>query len=156
MNRNGLKTRSMMRWLKAGETGSAIVETALTMPMLLLLVLGAAEFANVAYASLEVTSAAKAGVSYGAQNGGYTADTAGIGFAAVNDAPNLQTLSVKSISSTYACSDGSAPGTNGANCSHIEQTLTVVTTATVQPLIHIAGLPTQYTLTGQASQLCLQ
>jgi len=160
MKENGTAKKTIMKRLRVDETGGALVETALTMPMLLVLLLGAVEFANVAYTSLEVTSAAKAGVSYGARTGGTTGDTAGIAYAAANDAANLQTLKVTSTFSSYACSDGTAiTGPDySSQCgnSHLEQTLTVVTQATIQPLIHIAGLPTQYTITSQASQLCLQ
>ena len=153
-----MKIWTIMSWLRVDETGGPLVETALTMPMLFMLVLGAAEFANVAYTSLEVASAAKAGVSYGAQTGGFTSDISGITYAATNDAANVQTLQVKSVSSSYVCSDGSSSTGANTDCptSHIEQTLTVVTQASIQPLIHLPGLPTQYTITSQASQLCLQ
>lgn len=141
------------------EDGGALIETALTLPVLVLLVLGAAEFSRVAYASLEVVSAAKAGVSYGAQQGGMTTDTAGITYAARHDAENVPTLTVSSISSSYACSDGTVPtsvSTSMCSTSHIEQTLTVQTQAVFDPLIHVPGLPTTYTIKGRASQLCQQ
>lgn len=138
----------------ANECGGALVETALTLPMLVLLVLGAVEFSRVAYTSLEVVSAAKAGVSYGAQQGGMTSDTAGITYAAANDAANVP-IKVVSTSSTYACSDGST-FSSGCATGHIEQTLTVNTRATIDPMIHVPGLPTTYTIDGSASQLCQQ
>ncbi len=49
------------------EKGQALVELALTFPILVMLFVGAAEFARVVYASIEVSNAAMAGVSYGAQ-----------------------------------------------------------------------------------------
>ena len=56
---------------RESEVGGSLVETALTAPLLLtLLIFGSVEFARVAYAAIEVTNAARAGVSYGAQSGG--------------------------------------------------------------------------------------
>ena len=160
MNRNSLKIGTIASSIRRGEGGSALVETALTFPVLVMLIAGAAEFSRVAYASLEVVSAAKAGVSYGAMTGATTTDLPGITYAAQHDAGNVTSLQVLSANSTYACSDphdDPAGGSNtGCPSSHMEQTLTVVTQATVDPLIHIPGLPTTYTIKGQASQLCLQ
>lgn len=141
--------------------GGALVEACLTLPTLFLLVLGAVEFSRVAYTSLEVVSAAKAGVAYGAQNGGYTTDTAGITMAATTDAANVTSLKLISANSSYACSDNSTIDTSkplNTQCasSHIIQTLTVKTQAQIDPLIHVPGLPTTYTINGQASQTCLQ
>ena len=154
-----LKLRSTLRCLIHNEQGGALAETALTLPMLAVLVFGAAELTRVAYTSLEVTSAAKAGVSYGAQTGGDSADLAGITYAAQNDGANIPGLTVTSTPSSYACSDGSALGTDlNSSCtsSHLEQTLTVNTQAVLDPLIYLPGLPRQYTIVGKASQLCLQ
>jgi len=155
-----MRVEKFLTNLRSREEGGALVEAALTLPFLITLLLGSAEFSRVAYASLQVVSAAKAGVSYGAQNGGYTGDTAGITYAAQNDV-NVPNLQVTSISSSYVCSGGETIDTTKAlntQCaaSHIEQTLTVTTQAVFSPMINVPGLPTQYTLNGQASQVCLQ
>jgi Flp pilus assembly protein TadG len=159
MNRKSLKIGTIVSYIRRSEAGGALVETALTLPLLVLMILGAVEFSRVAYASLEVVSAARAGVSYGAQTGGTAADLQGITYAAQHDAANVTTLQVVSATSSYACSNPSETST-GANTdcptSHIEQTLTVVTQATLDPMIHVPGLPTTYTIKGQASQPCLQ
>jgi len=147
--------RTILKPMITGESGGALVETALTLPLLVLLVVGAAEFSRVAYASLEVTSAAKAGVSYGSQQGGMSGDTGGITYAATHDAANVSSVTVTSVASSYACSDNS---TFNAGCAtgHVEQTVTVYTEATIDPMIHIPGLPTTYTIDAHASQLCQQ
>lgn len=159
MNMKSSKIGTVARFIHRDERGGALVETALTLPLLLMMIAGAAEFSRVAYASLEVVSAAKAGVSYGAQTGGTTSDLAGITYAAQNDAANVTSLQVTSATSSYSCSDGT-PVTGALNqaCanSHLQQTLTVATQATIDPIIHLPGLPTTYTIQGQASQLCLQ
>lgn len=150
--------RALRRVLRPGESGGALVETALTMPLLVILVLGAVELARVAYAAIEVSNAARAAVSYGAQNGGTASDTVGITWAATQEAANLSSLSIASITRSYICSNGNASTGLNTDCpnSHIEETLTVKTQATVDPLIHLPGLPLTYTLHGTASQKCLQ
>lgn len=50
------------------DAGSAFVETALVLPLLLLIVMGAAELGRIAYAAVEVANAARAGAAYGAQS----------------------------------------------------------------------------------------
>jgi Flp pilus assembly protein TadG len=152
-----MRVEKFLTNLRHKEDGGALVEAALTLPFLITLLLGSAEFSRVAYASLQVVSAAKAGVSYGAQNGGFTGDTTGITYAAQHDV-NLSGLQVTSISSSYVCSDGTAATGLNTDCasSHIEQTLTVKTQIAFSPMINVPGLPTQYTLKGEASQVCLQ
>jgi len=139
------------------EAGQALVETALIFPILMTLLLGTAELARVAYAAIEVANAARAGAQYGAQSGFTASDTTGIATAAANDAANLTGLST---TSSYACvcSDGSASTCQPTDCtnSRIEQTLTVNTQVTIDPIIHLHGLPTTYTLKGQAIQQCAQ
>jgi Flp pilus assembly protein TadG len=139
-----------------GETGQSLVETALVLPLLVTILLGGAEVAQVAYAAIEVANAARAGAQYGAQNGGTASDTAGIATAAANDAANLNLTTTSSYS--CVCSNGSASTCANTDCanSHIEEILTVNTQATVNPMFHIPGLPTTYTLKGQAIQKCLQ
>jgi Flp pilus assembly protein TadG len=126
--------------------------------MLLTLILGAAEFARVSYGAIEVTNAARAGVAYGSQNGGTASDSAGITWAATHDASNLPGLTVTNISLSYICSNGTASTGLNTDCanSHIEETVTVNTQVVMDPLIHLPGLPTTYTLKGQAVQKCLQ
>ena len=124
--------KKILNNLQNGEAGGAMVETALTLPLLVMLILGAAEFSRVAYTSLEVVSAAKAGVSYGAESGGTSGDISGITYAAQNDAKNVTTITVTSVTSSYVCSDGTPSTGLNTDCaaSHIEQTLTVATQAT--------------------------
>jgi len=152
-----LVLRRLLKIASAQDEGGALVEACLTLPLLFMLVLGAVEFSRVAYTSLEVVSAAKAGVAYGAQSGGTAGDTAGITAAATTDAANISGLSVSSFSS-YACSDGTSSTGANTDCAntHIVQTLTVRTQATIGPLVHWPGLPSTYTVKGEASQTCLQ
>ena len=141
----------------ASDAGQAIVETALIFPMLLALLIGAAEFARVAYAAIEVANAARAGVQYGAQSGFNASDSTGIATAAAKDAANVTGL-VTTSSIACICSDGAASTCANTDCanSHTEEILTVNTQATIDPLIHVPGLPRTYTLKGKAIQKCVQ
>ena len=139
------------------EEGQALVETAVAVVLLTTVLIGGVELARVAYAAIEVANAARAGVQYGTQNGRDASDTTGIQTAAANDASNLTGFSA-TTSYTCVCSDGSASTCQPTDCanSHIEQTLTVNTQATIDPIIHLPGLPRTYTLKGQAVQKCVQ
>jgi len=153
-NRNLRRRRSGPCTVDAGQ---ALVETALVFPMLVALFLGAAEFARVAYAAIEVANAARAGVQYGAQSGSTASDSTGIATAASNDGANVTGLTTTS-SIACICSDGTASTCANTDCasSHIEETLTVNTQATIDPLIHVPGLPRTYTVKGRAIQKCVQ
>ncbi len=159
--RHGKTTlRKIIRALGIGEEGGAIAETALTAPFLAVLIFGAVEFARVAYASIEVTNAARAGVSYGAQSGLTASDSAGIIWAATHDGVNIPGMTVSTPVLSYTCSDGNATVGTPPACTHagahLEETVTVQTQVTMDPLIHIAGLPRTYTLYGTAVQNCYQ
>lgn len=139
------------------EVGQALVELALVLPLFFLLLFGAAEFAFLAYASIEVSNAARAGVAYGAQSHITASDFSGMQTAALSDGSNVAALSA---TATNFCACSSAPSSQVA-CStalivcspeptHPVEFVQVNTTATVNPPFHIAGLPQLFTLQGQA------
>jgi Flp pilus assembly protein TadG len=131
------------------EQGGALVETAVTMPILFLLLLGAAEFALVEYKAIEVSNAANAAAQYGTSSPISAADTTGIRLAATNDATNV---------ALCICSNGTASTCAAGDCSssHIEQILTVQTQASYTPPIHLPGLPMTFALQGLAVRKVLQ
>ena len=61
-----VRSAGCLRFVKAllGEQGQAMLETALTMPFLLVMLLGGFELASVAYAATELTNAARAAARY--------------------------------------------------------------------------------------------
>lgn len=152
---------SLAKWTIAGKinenTGSAIVETAVMIPIFSAMLVGAVEFGTLTFAAIEVSNAAKAGVQYGVQSASNAGDITGIQNAAANDAPDV-TLGSTTVSHSCICSDGSASTCLSTDCStsHIETILTVKTQATVSPRFHLPGLPTSYTLNGQAIQKVMQ
>jgi hypothetical protein len=54
--------RGLFTWLCKGNAGQSLIEVALSVPIFVLLLVGAAEFGTVLYAAIEVSDAARAGV----------------------------------------------------------------------------------------------
>jgi Flp pilus assembly protein TadG len=148
--------RLLIRTARCGR-GSALVETSLLLPILATLLIAAYEIAAAAYTSIEVTNAALAGVQYGAQSAATAGDTTGIQTAASNDAPNIS-LGTTTVSHTCICADGASSTCQPTDCSGstIITILTVRTQATFTPLIHLPGIPTSFTMYGQAVQKVMQ
>lgn len=148
------------------ETGQALVETAITLPFLVLLLLGAVELGRVAYAAVEVANSARAAAQYGAMNGGAIGDYNGMLNAAHADGYQVYALNPASFtlqtSVSCVCANGTSP--NDPTCliptdcagSHLFTTLTVQTQATFDPLIHLSGFAPTFTLHGQSIQQVLQ
>jgi Flp pilus assembly protein TadG len=142
--------------------GQAFVELALVLPIFILLLIGGVEIGRLAYASIEVSNAARAGVAFGAQNGTTASDFPNIQLAAQNDAPNITSLTA---TPTLTCSCESSAGVLGpiGSCdkgvinlnscpspSHIVEYIKVTTTATVNTVFHFPGIPSQVTFNGFA------
>ncbi len=155
------------------ESGQALVEAAISLPLMLALLLGMAELAKMIYCSIEVTNAARAATQYAAMNGGaFTTngalDTSGMLNAAQGDSFNMGThvgWATGYPPPSYACTcsgagtascnvAGSFP--SGCTGSHLIITVTAYTQGTFTTGIHIAGLPTSYKLTGRSIQEILQ
>lgn len=108
----------LRRWL-VDDAGSAAVEMALVTPLLLLLLLGAADFAKVYRMQMLLVGAAKAGAQYGAQSKLTASDIAGMRRAAYDDANGFSGLAVTAqtqctcgattVACTEVCVGGIAP-----------------------------------------------
>lgn len=135
--------------------GQALVELALVLPILVSMLAGTAVVGIIAYASIEVTNAALAGVSYGAQNHTTASDSANIILAATQDASNISKISATtSISCT--CSDGTAitcatAGTSCVSPARIIESVTVNTSAPITTGFNFPGIASTITLTGSAT-----
>jgi Flp pilus assembly protein TadG len=164
MNGMNRMIRRVFRSGKTGECGGALVEAALTAPLLFLMLLGAVEFGRVAYMSIQVSNAAKAAVQYGSQNQITAVDTAGMQLVAQQEVSSLISSGTTVTVNTNLNCACSSPDTTTApfNChpastasctapSFVEQTLSVQVSAPFNPLIHVAGL-TSFTLHGHAMQ----
>jgi Flp pilus assembly protein TadG len=92
----------------ADERGGAIVELALSLPVLVLVVLGTGDFARVFYTSIALSDAARAGAQYGAHSLAQSGNTAAIQSAA-QSAVNVTGITASASRSCYcAANDGTA------------------------------------------------
>lgn len=143
--------RKMIKTTLRCETGQSLVEVALTVPLLFLLLVGAAELARMAYYGIVVENAAHAVALYAAQDTATASDTTNITAVADSAAANIggsDTLQVTSVTQACTCFDPVA-GTNSAmaSCSAacaapdtIIQYVQVSTKATANPLFNYPGL----------------
>lgn len=138
------------------QAGQSLIEMAITLAVLVVIIIGAAEIGSIAYASIEVTSAAKAAAQYGAQNHATAADTAGMQAAATAAAPTLSNLTTN-VTYSCTCANGGASTCSVGDCagSFIVETLNIQTSANFNPFIQLPGLPTTLNLQGQAIQKVL-
>jgi Flp pilus assembly protein TadG len=145
------------------DKGQALIELALVVPILFVLLVGAIEVGRLAYASIEVSNAARAGVAYGAQSHFTAKDSPNIQLAATQDAPNVTGLTA---TPTLSCSCESSAGVLGASVdcttistavgscpspSRIVVYVRVTTTATVHTLFNLPFIPSSFTLQGSAN-----
>ena len=140
--------------------GDGMIELALMMPMFTLILAGAADFARIAYASIEVSNAARAGIQYGMQNLNTMSDLTGMKNAATNDAVDVSAMTA-TASDYCVCTDGTTvtcanAGTKCIAPARILHYVQVNTTAKLNTLFNYPGLPTTLTLNGQATTRVLQ
>jgi len=140
------------------EAGQALVETAFTMSLLIVMLLGAVQMGLLSYAAIEVANSAKAAAQYGAQNPGTSVDSATMQTLAVNEAKDYGINLNTPISVTHAsgCAKAGSVTSGTAGCTagggYVVQTITVSTSATVTPLIRLPGLGPTFTVYGSAVQ----
>lgn len=139
----------LLQMIRRGE-GSAILETAILMPLMIAMIVGTVDFGRAYCTAIEVASAAHAGALYGTQN---PTDTAGMVSASELDAPDVSTLTPVA---TYGCecSDGSSAVvscTSTPTCTYnYVNYVSVTTTATYTPLIPYPGVPHSLKLSSTA------
>jgi Flp pilus assembly protein TadG len=141
------------------ERGTAIVELALLLPLLMLLMLGMIELGRFIYFGILVGNAAHAGAQFGAQSLIYEGDFTGMESAAQNDAQNMNIPLFTPTASDYCqCWDGTTAtaATCGTTCpsgSTMQTWVSVTGTGQYQPLFNYPGLPTSWTVTRTANML---
>jgi Flp pilus assembly protein TadG len=131
--------------------GGALIELAVMLPVFMALLIGASEYAVLAYDAIEVSNAARAGVAYGSQSTTAASNIAGMRAAALADGPDVSGLAA-TPSELWSCSNAPAtlvtPAPTCGSGNHLLNYVKVTTTASVKPWMHLPGLPTTYTLTG--------
>lgn len=153
---------ALQRWVRAiaDDHGLSLVELSLGITMLLIILVGAAEYGRLAYYSIEAASAAEAGARYGSQNRTTAVDSAGITQAARNDAHDFPNgiLQVTVNSSTCACITSSGIPSGSGSCDTLScatgtqkaQYVSVQTSGTINTLLHYPGFPSSYSVSGKA------
>jgi Flp pilus assembly protein TadG len=160
----------MAGFLRRGESGSALVETALTLPLFVLMLLGAVQLGDIAFKSIEVTGAARAAAQYAAMNGGGYMDTSsggGIQLAAENEASRVKgscssftvtqpTAPSCACSGGGACTGTAAAGTWACASGKPIVTVSIATTAVCRSMVTVPGVFSgNFTLHGYAQQQVL-
>lgn len=157
------RLRKIARFSRQNEEGSALVELALSLPMLFLILLGSEELARLAYTAIEATNAAHAAALYAASSSAASSDTTGMTNAALADAGNLKGTSAVSVISAIptctcsntnftpsSCSDNVTCESKGAG---MITTVTVTTQAKFFPLFPVPGNAPSYTVQGRSAQV---
>ena len=137
---------------KRSDSGAALTELAVVMPLLLLMVLGVGDFGRVLYSAITLSHAARAGAAYGAQSIGHTGDAAGIQQAAEEEAQNIAPITVTS-QRICECPGGAAVSCTTASCGSYGAPLAfveVTTAQTFQTLVAFPGVPDTVPLTRTA------
>jgi Flp pilus assembly protein TadG len=129
------------------------VELAIAVPMLIVLLLTACDFARVFYLWIELNNSARAGVQYGAQSLITAADTGGMITAATSDA--MDVAGVTAIATPCTCISGTGSPVAVCPSSYCSASpkaafVEVDTQAPFHTLFNFMGLPTSITVTGKA------
>jgi Flp pilus assembly protein TadG len=151
-----MKTNKEANGARDKRTGTATIELALLLPLLLLIALGAIDFGRVFYMSVEVANAARAGVQYGAQSTATSQDYPGMVNAAKNDAPDISGMTASATrwcecsgsSTTFDCSQNNCLNSNPKVPEIYVQ---VSTQATFNTMMKYPGIPTTILLSKQAT-----
>lgn len=151
-------TKLSDRW--RSERGSALVELAIALPLLVIILVATIDFARVFYLGMELTNAARAGAQWGAHSVANSGSNANMQTTAQNA---ISTSGIAATASrTCQCADnlGNFSATTPANtctgtCSgggHLVVTVTVTTSKAFTRVIPgIPVLPTTLTLTRSAT-----
>jgi Flp pilus assembly protein TadG len=136
----------------ASDSGTSLAETALLLPFLLLLLVGAIDFGRGYYLAIQVAGAAQTASEYGSQK---VTDIAGMQAAARNDAANVPGLKVSAVSYGCECSDGTSYSPNCTvypTCtSNLVYRVSVTTSSTYSPLVPWPGIPSSILLSSTAT-----
>jgi Flp pilus assembly protein TadG len=150
MNDSRMNARALLRTPQR-RCGQSAVELALLTPVLMALLLIAADLGRVFYFAIVVDSAARAGAQYGSQSVITAADSAGIKAAAKTDANNISGLSVTASqctceSSTTVTACASSYCTNSSSATYV----LVNTQMTFHTVVTYPGIPSSISLSGEA------
>lgn len=159
-----MRSRSLGRRRRArgAEAGVGLVEIAVSLPVLVLLVVGTADFGRIFYYAIELTNAARAGAQYAGYNSVQATKTAEITAAAQSAAPNIGSFSVTLSTPPNVCKcaqdSGSGQPWTAVTCNtvcpvglHMFETVTVTATKRFSTISRFPGIPNTLTLSRTAT-----
>ena len=135
---------------RTGEKGSAFIELGLFFPVLLLILIGAIDFARVFYASIALTNGAEVGAIYGSRSVAKSSDTTGMSAAATTDTQDLS--GVTATAQQYCkCGNGSSQACSISCVASTKHYYVSVQTAyTFTTLFPYPGIPSSVAMTRTA------
>jgi Flp pilus assembly protein TadG len=145
MNKTGslekIRSRPTFRWRSAA--GQSVVELAITLPMILVLALGATDFGRVFYMSVGLHSAARAGAQYGSHSNITAGDLAGMATAAQQDGINIPGMTTTATNCTCLTPTPTVSACQTSYCTYNPQVSYVIVTtkATFNTVVSYLGLP---------------
>lgn len=150
---------SAPRWLAGGrlarlhrsETGGALVELAVVLPVLILIAVGVMDYGRVYFTAVAVTNAARAGAEWGASVKGREGQTTNIqDFAKLDGAESAPIT----VTAQQTCKCGATAVSCATTCGGYGEPrvfVEVTATKTVALLIKYPGLPASVTVSRTAS-----
>jgi hypothetical protein len=137
---------------RAGNAGTAAIEFALFVPLLLILLMGVVEVGLAVHQAMQVSNSAEAGMLYAAKNG---FDPAGIAAAVANATGTQGIAAVPAPAQFCGCptAGGVSPVECGATCADGSLSgayIRISATLNHQTILPYPGLPLPNTLTAQS------
>lgn len=124
----------------ASDAGSALVELAVVLPLLVLLMVGTIDFARVFYTGIELTNAARAGAQFGAYNPAQSGNIAGMQAAATGSVNMTGVTATASRTCQCATSVGTfSAATCTTTCPSGQHLVVTVTMSTSKTFTTVAG-----------------
>lgn len=145
-----------------GQRGAALVELAVTLPLLAVILVGTIDFGRAFRLAMILTNAARAGAQYGAQSVYNSGDVAGMQNAALTVLSANGTVSGVSATASRVCYCANGSGTFGApfacpvvnpctSTEHLVVSVSVTAQGTFSLTTPFPGLPNGLVLTRAAS-----
>ena len=137
------------------DSGQAILELVLVLPILLMLTLGVIEFGRAAYYDIAVADAARAGAQFASQSMANASDLTSVTRAALSNSQLDMGAPVNVTLQPLSCQcpgGGVASGTCPASgCAYPIVYVTVSTDYTLNPLFTYPGISSTFTLNGSST-----
>jgi len=137
---------------KHNERGSAMVELALSVVVLVMIMTGVIEFGRMFYFASEVANAARAGVQYAVVNPSSASSLTTLQTAATNDAIDMTNLTA-TATRTCECDSGSAVDCTTGTCvsGSVRTYVKVVATAPFRTIGNYHWIPRPISMSAQAT-----